>query len=53
MNWSEEELIALEVGVVGGFARGCRAGGITRFSPSSLNSKGRTRMESFISKMAR
>lgn len=32
MNWSEEELIALEVGVVGGFARGCHAGGITRFA---------------------
>jgi uncharacterized protein YbjT (DUF2867 family) len=32
MNWSEEELTALEIGVVGGFARGCHAGGITRFS---------------------
>jgi uncharacterized protein YbjT (DUF2867 family) len=32
MNWSEEQLKALEIGVVGGFARGCRAGGITRFS---------------------
>jgi uncharacterized protein YbjT (DUF2867 family) len=32
MKWSEEELKALEVGVVGGFARGCRAGGITRFA---------------------
>ena len=32
MNWSEEQLKALEVGVVGGFARGCLAGGITRFS---------------------
>src|SRR5580698_2664543 len=32
MRWSEEELKALEIGVVGGFARGCRAGGITRFS---------------------
>ena len=31
-KWSEEELKALEIGVVGGFARGCRAGGITRFS---------------------
>jgi len=27
MKWSEEELKALEIGVVGGFARGCRAGG--------------------------
>src|ERR1700722_9740154 len=26
LNWSEEQLKALEIGVVGGFARGCRAG---------------------------
>src|ERR1700759_2159950 len=32
MKWSEEQLKALEVGVVGGFARGCLAGGITRFA---------------------
>lgn len=32
MNWSEEELKALEVGVVGGFARGCHAGGVSRFA---------------------
>jgi uncharacterized protein YbjT (DUF2867 family) len=32
MKWSEEQLKALEIGVVGGFARGCQAGGITRFS---------------------
>ena len=32
MNWSEEELLALEIGVVGGFARACQAGGITRFA---------------------
>jgi uncharacterized protein YbjT (DUF2867 family) len=32
LKWSEEELTALEIGVVGGFARGCHAGGITRFS---------------------
>jgi uncharacterized protein YbjT (DUF2867 family) len=32
MTWSEDELKALEIGVAGGFARGCRAGGITRFS---------------------
>ena len=31
-KWSEEELKALELGVVGGFARGCHAGGITRFA---------------------
>src|ERR1700744_6344655 len=32
LQWSEEQLKALELGVVGGFARGCKAGGITRFS---------------------
>ena len=32
MKWSEEEPKALEIGVVGGFARGCWAGGIARFS---------------------
>ena len=32
MQWSEQDLIALEIGVVGGFARGCHAGGITRFA---------------------
>ena len=32
MTWSEEELKTLEIGVVGGFARGCRAGGISQFS---------------------
>jgi uncharacterized protein YbjT (DUF2867 family) len=32
LQWSEEELKALEIGVVGGFARACRAGGITRFA---------------------
>jgi hypothetical protein len=32
MTWSEEQLKALEIGVVGGFARGCRDGGITRFA---------------------
>src|SRR4029453_5675443 len=31
-KWSEEELKALEIGVVGGFARGCRAGGIPQFA---------------------
>jgi uncharacterized protein YbjT (DUF2867 family) len=46
MNWSEEQLKALELGVVGGFARGCRAGGITRFSLLSAagsNAKSRIR----------
>ncbi|MGO4715644.1 NAD-dependent epimerase/dehydratase family protein [Bradyrhizobium sp. 2TAF24] len=31
-TWSEEALKSLEIGVVGGFARGCRAGGISRFA---------------------
>ncbi|HEY4178723.1 MAG TPA: NAD-dependent epimerase/dehydratase family protein [Kofleriaceae bacterium] len=30
-KWSEEDLKALEVGVAGNFARGCRAGGIENF----------------------
>ena len=30
--WSEDELKALEIGVVGGFARGCHDGGIARFA---------------------
>jgi len=32
MNWSEEELKALEIGVVGGFAHACHAGGVARFA---------------------
>jgi uncharacterized protein YbjT (DUF2867 family) len=32
MKWSEDELKALEVGVVGGFARGCHAGGSAHFA---------------------
>jgi uncharacterized protein YbjT (DUF2867 family) len=46
LQWSEEELKALEIGVVGGFARGCHAGGITRFallSAAGSNSKSRIR----------
>src|SRR5262249_44332230 len=31
-QWTEEDLKALEIGVVGGFADGCHAGGITRFA---------------------
>jgi hypothetical protein len=31
LNWSDEELIKLEVGIVGAFARGCKAGGVTNF----------------------
>lgn len=32
MKWSEDELRALEIGIVGGFARGCHDGGISHFS---------------------
>jgi hypothetical protein len=32
MKWSEEELKALEIGVAGGFARGCHAGGVAQFA---------------------
>ena len=32
LKWSEDDLKALEIGVVGGFARGCHAGGITQFA---------------------
>lgn len=32
MAWSEAQLKALEIGIVGGFARGCQAGGIRRFA---------------------
>ncbi|WP_197738400.1 hypothetical protein [Tardiphaga sp. P9-11] len=31
MRWSEEELKQLELGIVGAFARGCRAAGIAQF----------------------
>ena len=46
LHWSEEELKALEIGVVGGFARGCHAGGIARFallSAAGSNAKSRIR----------
>jgi uncharacterized protein YbjT (DUF2867 family) len=32
LKWSEEQLKTLEIGVVGGFAGGCKAGGIARFA---------------------
>jgi uncharacterized protein YbjT (DUF2867 family) len=32
MKWSEEELKALEIGIVGGFASGCHAGGVAQFA---------------------
>jgi uncharacterized protein YbjT (DUF2867 family) len=31
LKWSEADLMALEIGLVGAFARGCQAGGITQF----------------------
>ena len=46
LQWSDEELRALEIGVVGGFARACHAGGITRFALLSAvgsNAKSRIR----------
>lgn len=46
LNWSEEELKALEIGVVGGFARGCHVAGIARFallSAAGSTSKSRIR----------
>jgi uncharacterized protein YbjT (DUF2867 family) len=44
LNWSEEDLKALEIGIVGGFARGCHAGGITRFALlSAVGSTARSR----------
>lgn len=45
LQWTEEELKALEIGVVGGFARGCQAGGITRFALlSAAGSTARSRI---------
>jgi len=45
LHWSEDELKALEIGVVGGFARGCHAGGITRFALlSAVGSDTRSRI---------
>jgi uncharacterized protein YbjT (DUF2867 family) len=45
LKWSEEELKALEIGVVGGFARGCHAGGITQFALlSAAGSTARSRI---------
>jgi uncharacterized protein YbjT (DUF2867 family) len=45
LRWTEEELKALEIGVVGGFARGCHAGGITRFALlSAVGSNARSRI---------
>lgn len=32
LQWTEEQLKALEIGIVGGFARGCHNGGVTRFA---------------------
>jgi uncharacterized protein YbjT (DUF2867 family) len=44
-KWSEEELKALEIGVVGGFARGCYAGGVAQFALlSAVGSKAKSRI---------
>lgn len=44
LNWSEEDLKALELGVVGSFARGCHAGGISQFALlSAVGSTSRSR----------
>lgn len=32
LKWSEKDLVSLEVGIVGSFARGCQAGGISKFA---------------------
>ena len=51
LQWTDEELKALEIGVVGGFARGCHAGGITRFALLSAvgsSSKSRIRYARFM-----
>jgi uncharacterized protein YbjT (DUF2867 family) len=45
MKWSEDQLKALEIGVVGGFARGCRAGCISQFSLlSAVGSSSKSRI---------
>jgi uncharacterized protein YbjT (DUF2867 family) len=44
MRWSEEELMRLEVGVVGAFARGCHEAGIAQFCLlSAVGSSARSR----------
>ena len=46
LKWSEEELTRLEVGIVGAFARGCKAGGVTSFgllTAAGTSSKSRIR----------
>lgn len=44
-QWAEEELKALEIGVVGGFARGCHSGGIRRFALlSAVGSSSKSRI---------
>jgi uncharacterized protein YbjT (DUF2867 family) len=50
-KWSEEELKALEIGVVGGFARGCHAAGVPRFallSAAGSTAKSRIRYARFM-----
>lgn len=43
-KWSEEDLKKLELGVVGAFARGCRAGGIAQFGLLSAAGSSATSM---------
>jgi hypothetical protein len=44
-KWTEEDLKALELGVVGGFARGCHDGGIERFALlSAVGSSSKSRI---------
>ena len=45
-QWSEEDLLKVEVGVIGAFAEGCKAGGVTSFallSAAGASSKSRVR----------
>src|ERR1700724_1010672 len=49
MKWREEELKALESGVVGGFARGCHAGGVAQFALLSAAGSPRKAAPSLIS----
>ena len=45
-KWTEEELKALELGVVGSFARGCHDAGIERFA--LLSAVGTARRAGFV-----
>ncbi len=47
-KWSEADLIALEVGVVGGFARGCHDGGVRHFGLLSAVGSSATSMFRYV-----